>query len=103
MTTQQVERIMNVFNEPSTCALKNRAGTYCVGGAIVLTACELPAYGAPSRIRFPNRSVLAFALRVMNPALSYERSVIHASEIIEENDNRQFDAAWSAAIKALTA
>ena len=70
-------------------------GTYCVGGAFIRY------HGRPYGPGFPGPSMLAVALRYVNPNLNDYQSVEFAARIIGSNDRGAFDEAWQVVEEAL--
>jgi hypothetical protein len=93
-------------------------GTYCVGGAIALYDYNKPMkqlirqikgiqdwdthFGCDERaLHFPVWQVLASYLRVYNPSLDQEAAMVYSRNILEANDEGNFDRAWIIAQWAL--
>lgn len=83
---------------------------YCVGGSVVMYVNnQHEYYGRPQTVaefadssRFPDRRELAAYLRELNPRLGTTQAWYYADTIIEENDGREYDAAWCELDRALT-
>lgn len=101
MTIKDFNEMKRKFDKPSTPFEKCTERSYCVGGAIVLTACELPLEGSPARLRFPNVNLIALCLRLLNPSVSYDNSFVIAENLMSENDSQRFLAAWACAENVL--
>lgn len=71
---------------------------YCVGGAICLYTNTTSESGdVPT---FPNEETLARALQSINDTLRARRAKDYAEDIINANDNGNFEDAWNIAREA---
>lgn len=75
---------------------------YCVGGAfckyLEFVNPDIPCYG---HTNFPWKNVLADYLLEANPKLENYNAARHASDIVEFNDDGNFELAWKRLDEAL--
>ncbi len=106
MTTTVLERKITVaeirakFPHPRVASDRNddRANSYCIAGALVLSWRNIPLERATTRERFPDRDVIAQVLREANPVFDGEGMIMHAQYqadcITQSNDERKFETGW---------
>ncbi len=86
--------IQQEFPDPVSChSDRTHKYHYCVGGAVCQSVGML--------YDFPRRSILAVALRRLNPQLKEEIAYRYALAIINLNDDFEFDEAWAVVDRVL--
>lgn len=95
------------FSQPrSICKRAGEKDEYCTGGAFVM-ACRSFLSGdkdvveCDERYRFPDPALLAGYLVSVNEELKTGRAYQFASDIIESNDDEDFDRAWMKIAEAI--
>lgn len=91
---------------PSPVSGRNPANTdnpacYCVGGSLIMYKRRMVPYNSWESMRFPSGAAITMVLREYQPFLMPGRLAEYAAEIIQANDDGNFDTAWRVLERAL--
>lgn len=82
------------YPNPSACGVSHDESNYCVGGAL----CQFLG----EDYRFPLPGEMADRLGRINPSLNADRALEFGFEIMNANEEQNFDRAWQLLDEALT-